>query len=108
MTGPEICHCPRFNINPIFIVVNNRGWGMEKLFDTSAQFNDVVDWSYAALADLWGGKGYRCTNCSQLYTALKDAQKQKCFTVIEAITERDELPPKLLAWITEQKGEKQG
>ncbi len=107
MTGAEMCHCPRFNINPIFIVVNNRRWGMEQLFDTSARFNDLVDWHYAELADLWGGKGYRCINCNQFYTALKDAQTQGCFTVVEVVTERDELPKELMAWISEQKGEKQ-
>ena len=105
MTGTEICHCPRFSINPIFIVVNNRRWGMEQLFDPSAGFNELVDWNYSALANLWGGKGYRCTNCSQFYTAIKDAYAQKCFTVIEVVTERDELPPELMAWISEQKGE---
>ncbi len=105
MTGQEICHCPRFKINPIFIVINNRRWGMEQLFDTSAHFNELVDWHYADLAELWGGKGYKCLNCRQLYEALRDAHTQSCFTLIEVFTERDELPKELLAWISEQKGE---
>ncbi|XHH10351.1 MAG: thiamine pyrophosphate-binding protein [Candidatus Bathyarchaeia archaeon] len=103
MTGQEICHCPRYNVNPIFIVVNNRRWGMEQLFHPEAQFNELVDWPYARLAELWGGKSYRVENCRQLYEALKDAQKQKCFTLIEAVTERDELSKELMAWIAEQK-----
>jgi indolepyruvate decarboxylase len=104
MTGQEICHCPRYKINPIFIVINNRRWGMEQLFHPDARFNELVDWHYARLAELWGGKGYRVENCQQLYEALKDAQKQQCFTLIEAVTERDELSKELMAWITEQKG----
>ncbi len=104
MTGQEICHCPRYKINPIFIIINNRRWGMEQLFHPDARFNELVNWPYAQLADLWGGKGYRCENCEQLYNALKDAQKQECFTLIEAVTERDELSKELMAWITEQKG----
>jgi indolepyruvate decarboxylase len=103
MTGQEICHCPRYKINPIFIVINNRRWGMEQLFHPEARFNELVDWPYAELAELWGGKGYRAENCQQLYEALKDAQKQRCFTLIEAVTERDELSKELMAWITEQK-----
>jgi hypothetical protein len=40
-----------------------------------------------------------------LYRALQDAQGQKCFTLIEVVTERDELSEELMAWIVEQKGE---
>ncbi len=104
MTGQEICHCPRYKVNPIFVVINNRRWGMEQLFYPSARFNELVNWPYAQLADLWGGKGYRCENCEQLYRALKDAQGQNCFTLIEVVTERDELSDELMAWIVEQKG----
>ena len=106
MTGPEICHCPRYKINPIFVVINNRRWGMEQLFYPSARFNELVDWHYAKLAELWGGKGYRCESCEELYRALQDAQGQKCFTLIEVVTERDDLSEELMAWIVEQKGEK--
>lgn len=103
MTGQESCHCPRYKINPIFVVINNRRWGMEQLFYPSARFNELVNWPYAQLADLWGGKGYRCENCEQLYKALEDAQGQKCFTLIEVVTDRDELSDELMAWIVEQK-----
>jgi indolepyruvate decarboxylase len=106
MSGQEICHCPRYKINPIVIVINNRRWGMEQLFHPEAHFNELVDWHYARLAELWGGKGYRCDNCQQLYIALKDAQQQQTFTLIEAVTERDELSKELMAWIVEQKSGK--
>jgi indolepyruvate decarboxylase len=105
MTGQEICHCPRYGVNPIFVVINNRRWGMEQLFYPSARFNELVNWPYAKLAELWGGKGYRCESCRQLYTAIQDAYDQKSFTLIEAVTERDELSKELMAWITEQKSE---
>ncbi len=105
MTGQEICHCPKYKINPIFLVINNRRWGMEQLFYPSARFNELVNWPYAQMAELWGGKGYRCESCEQLYRALQDAQGQKCFTLIEVVTERDELSEELMAWIVEQKGE---
>jgi len=52
-----------------------------------------------------GRQGLRCTNCEQLYKALKDAYGQKCFTLIEAVTERDELSEELMDWIVEQKNE---
>jgi indolepyruvate decarboxylase len=104
MTGQEICHCSKYGINPIFIVINNRRWGMEQLFYPSAHFNELVDWHYAELANLWGGKGYLCNNCESLYRALEDAKEQKTFTLIEVLTEKTELSEQLLAWIKEQRG----
>lgn len=106
MTGPEMCHCPRYGINPIFVVINNERWGMEQVFYPSARFNELVNWHYSELANLWGGKGYLCNNCEMLYKALEDAEGQKTFTVIEVVTEREELSEQLLAWIKEQRGEK--
>ncbi len=105
MTGQEICHCPRYGINPIFVVINNRRWGMEQLFYPSARFNELVNWPYAELANLWGGKGYLCDRCETLYRALEDAKGQKTFTLLEVVTEREELSEGLLAWIKEQRGE---
>ncbi|MCW3996642.1 MAG: thiamine pyrophosphate-binding protein [Candidatus Bathyarchaeota archaeon] len=106
MTGPEICHCPRYSINPMFVVINNRRWGMEQLFYPSARFNELVNWQYAEMAQLWGGKGYKCTKCEDLYRALEEAKDQKNFTLIEVVTEREELSEELLAWIKEQRHEK--
>jgi indolepyruvate decarboxylase len=103
MTGQEICQCPRYGINPIFVVVNNRLWGMEQLFHPDAHFNELANWHYAEMARLWGGKGYRCTTCQELYTALEDTWNQKTFTLIEVVTQRDELSDELMAWIEEQK-----
>jgi indolepyruvate decarboxylase len=105
MTGQEICNCPRYKINPIFVVINNRRWGMEQLFYPSAKFNELVNWDYTEMARLWGGKGYRVADCKQLYRALEDAYAQSVFTLIEVVTERDELSDELMAWIKEQKGE---
>jgi indolepyruvate decarboxylase len=35
MTGQEICHCPRFGINPIFIVFNNKRWNAAAFLSNS-------------------------------------------------------------------------
>ncbi len=101
MTGQEICHCPRFGINPIFIVFNNSRWGMQQLFYPTARFNELVNWSYAKMAELWGGKGYFCDNCDTLYKALEEAHGNKEFSLIEAVIAKEELSDELLAWIKE-------
>lgn len=103
MTGQEISHCPQYGINPIFVVINNKRWGTEQLFDTSARFNELVNWPYAEFARLWGGKGYLCDNCEKLYRALEDAKEQKGFTLIEVVTNRGELSEELLAWSKEHR-----
>lgn len=104
MTGQEICHCIRYNINPIFIVFNNRRWGMQQLFYPTARFNELVNWSYAKMAELWGGKGYFCDSCEKLYKALEDAKDNKEFSLIEVLLEREELSEELLGWVKDLKG----
>jgi len=101
MTGQEICHCPRYGINPIFIIFNNRRWGMQQLFDPTAGFNELVNWPYSRIAELWGGKGYLCDTCEKLYNAFEDAKDNKEFSLIEVILEKEELSEELLGWVKE-------
>ena len=101
MTGQEICHCPRYGINPIFIVFNNSRWGMQQLFYPTARFNELVNWPYARIAELWGGKGYYCDNCDTLYRSLEEAHGNKEFSLIEAVIAKEELSDELLAWVKE-------
>jgi indolepyruvate decarboxylase len=101
MTGQEICHCPRFGINPIFIVFNNRRWGMQQLFYPTAKFNELVNWPYSKMAELWGGKGYFCDNCEKLYKSLEEAKNNKEFSVIEAVIAKEDLSDELLSWVKE-------
>lgn len=104
MTGQEMCHCPRYGINPIFIVFNNRRWGMQQLFDPTAGFNELVNWPYSKIAELWGGKGYFCDSCEKLYNALEDAKDNKEFSLVEVLLEREELSDELLGWVKELSG----
>jgi hypothetical protein len=55
--------------------------------------------------ELWGGRGYRCSNCEQLYHSLMDVQKQECFMLIKVVAACDEWSDELMAWIVEPKGE---
>lgn len=104
MTGQEMCHCPRYGINPIFIVFNNGRWGMQQLFDPTAGFNELVNWPYSKIAELWGGRGYFCDSCEKLYNALEDAKDNKEFSLIEVLLEKEELSDELLGWVKELRG----
>ncbi len=74
---------------------------MEQLFYESARFNELADWHYSKIAELCGGKGYLCDSCEKLYRALEDAGRQKVFSLVEVVTEKEELSGELLAWIEE-------
>ena len=104
MTGQEICHCPQYGINPIFVVFNNRRWGMQQLFYPTAGFNELVNWPYSRIAELWGGKGYLCDTCEKLYNAFEEAKDNKEFSLIEVVMDKEELSEELLGWVKELRG----
>lgn len=54
MTCTEIATAIRYNINPIIIVLNNHGYGTERPL-IEGNYNDVHDWNYIALCDLFRG-----------------------------------------------------
>lgn len=105
MTGQEISHCPHFGINPIFMVFNNRQWGMQQLFHPTANFNELVNWPYAQIAELWGGKGYICDTCETLYRALEDTKNNKEFSLIELQMTKEEYSEEIQAWLEELAGQ---
>jgi len=78
---------------------------MQQLFDPTAGFNELVNWQYAKMAELWGGKGYFCDTCEKLYTALVEAKNNTEFSLIEVFMEKEELSEELLAWLEELKGQ---
>jgi indolepyruvate decarboxylase len=102
MTGQEISNCPKLGINPIFIVSNNRLWNMEQQFHPSP-INCLVDWPYAKLAELWGGKGYICKTKAEFFNALIDAKNQKIFCLIEAHADGTIPPESLARYVSGQK-----
>ena len=74
---------------------------MQQLFYPTARFNELVNWPYAKMAELWGGKGYLCDNCDTLYRSLEEAYGNKEFSLIEAVIAKEELSDELLAWVKE-------
>ncbi len=84
MTGPEISHCPRLGINPIVIVFNNSRWEMLHTLKPEGRCYDLTPWDFAGLGNLWGGRGFRAQSVSQLTEALRLAQKETRFVIIDA------------------------
>jgi indolepyruvate decarboxylase len=75
MTGMELASIARFHLNPIVVVLNNRGYGTERPM-LDGRFNDIHLWDYSQIPEVLGaGKGYHIKTEDQLEEALHEAQE---------------------------------
>ena len=93
MTGGELAHAPRHGCNPIVIVVNNGGWGIFRPVSPRAELLDLPEWSYAELAELWGGLGVRAATAGELEAALERAHRDRRFAIVEVVVDPNDLSP---------------
>jgi indolepyruvate decarboxylase len=77
MTGMEIATAVRYHLNPIIVVLNNRGYGTERAI-LDGSFNEIYPWQYAHLPEVLGaGKGFEIQTEEQLETALEAAKNDR-------------------------------
>jgi TPP-dependent 2-oxoacid decarboxylase len=84
MSGMELATVARFDLNPIVVVLNNRGYGTERpMLDGS--FNDIHLWQYSRIPEvLNAGKGFDVKTEDQLEEALQEARKNtKSFSILD-------------------------
>jgi hypothetical protein len=76
MTGMEISTIARFNLNPIVIILNNKGYVTERPM-LDGPFNDVLPWNYSQIPDIIGGhgKGFVVETEDQLEESLSAVEK---------------------------------
>jgi indolepyruvate decarboxylase len=75
MTGLELATAVRYGLNPIVIVLNNRGYGTERHMQ-DGPYNDVLPWSYYRVPELLGaGRGLAVNTVAELDAALVEAQR---------------------------------
>jgi len=101
MTGTEISWAPFYKLKPIVIVFNNSAWEMLKGFCPEAQYNDIISWPFAKLAEAWGGKGYDVNTVDEFTAALLDAKSQDRFTILDVHLEKGDIS-RTLQIFTEQ------
>ena len=74
MTGMELGTIARFNLNPVVVVLNNRGYGTERPM-LDGRFNDIPLWDYSRVPQvLNAGKGFDVRTEDQLEEALQEAK----------------------------------
>jgi len=75
MTGMELATAARYNLNPIVVVLNNRGYGTERHIH-DGPYNDLWAWNYHRLPEiLAAGRGFEIETEEQLDQALRAAQR---------------------------------
>lgn len=95
MTGQEFSTLVRMNINAIVFVLNNGGYGTERVL-MSGTFNDIQNWNYEKMPELvGGGRGYRVTTEDELEEVVKLAIESKGPTIINAVVDSNDYTPAL-------------
>ncbi|MBI3851707.1 MAG: alpha-keto acid decarboxylase family protein [Verrucomicrobia bacterium] len=74
MTGMELATAARYNLNPVVIVLNNRGYGTERHMQDGA-YNDLWPWHYSRVPEILGaGRGFIVRTEEELDLALNEAE----------------------------------
>ncbi len=97
MTGMELGTIARFNLNPIVVVLNNKGYGTERPM-MDGTFNDIPPWDFSRIPEILGaGRGFDVETEDQLDAALREAGADtSCFSIINVHLGRDDRSPALL------------
>ncbi len=98
LTAQEISTVMRNNLKPIFIVMNNNGYTIERLLSHNPNdgFNSIAQWNYSKLPDVFEGECFvrQVSTNKEFDEALKEAQVEQkskmCY--IETIAPMMDLP----------------
>jgi TPP-dependent 2-oxoacid decarboxylase len=75
MTGMELSTVARYGLNPVVVLLNNRGYGTERHMQ-DGPYNDVWPWQYHRLPELLGaGRGFVVETEQELDRALGEAER---------------------------------
>jgi indolepyruvate decarboxylase len=75
MTGMELATSSRYHLNPVVVLLNNRGYGTERHMQ-DGPYNDVWPWQYHRLPEILGaGRGFVVETEEDLDRALVEAEK---------------------------------
>jgi TPP-dependent 2-oxoacid decarboxylase len=96
MTAMELSTAVRYHLDPIVIVLNNHGYGTERIL-LEGSYNDIVNWNYTEIPQvLGGGVGIKADTEKSFEEALKEAFSQRgTFYLIEVELEKLDFSPAL-------------
>lgn len=96
MTGMELSTIARYGLNPIVVVLNNRGYGTERPM-LDGTFNDILLWQYSRLPAVLGtGLGFEVQTEGDLETALQTSRLHtESFCILDVHLNPQDLSPTL-------------
>ena len=96
MTGMEYSTIARFQLKPIIIILNNKGYGTERPM-LDGVFNDLHNWHYSKITEMMGyGIGQKVSTEEETLQALDNAFSDSDHAyIIEAQLESDDLSASL-------------
>jgi indolepyruvate decarboxylase len=75
MTGMELATVARYGLNPVVVLLNNRGYGTERQMQ-DGPYNDLWEWQYSRLPEILGsGRGFVVETEADLDRALVEAER---------------------------------
>ena len=99
LTAQEIGQFYKFGVKPVFIVINNDGYLVERYTcrDPEATYNDLPQWQYHKLPEVFGCQDWHCvkvTTSGELDAALDEVNHSDKAAYIEVVTDRYSMPPR--------------
>ena len=96
MTGMELATAVRYRLNPIVVVLNNRGYGTERHIH-DGPYNDVAVWRFHRVPEVLGaGRGFVIETEADLDRALREAERHTAsFSLLEVMLDPLDRSPAL-------------
>lgn len=98
LTAQEVSSVMRYNLKPVFIILNNDGYTIERLLskDPDDVFNDIASWDYSKLpgvfeGDVWTAQAKTEAEFDEALKQAEEYQKTK-FCYIEIFADKMDLP----------------
>jgi indolepyruvate decarboxylase len=98
VTAQEIGQFYKFGLKPVFIIINNDGYLVERYTcqDPESSFNDLPKWQYSKLPEVFGCEDWYCVKVEttgEMDAALEQVSNSDQAAYIELICERYDMPP---------------
>lgn len=96
MTGTELATAVRQGLDPMVLVLNNRGYTAERAI-LDGPFNDLAEWRYERIPELLGGgRGHLVRSERDFEAAMADALAHRGeFSILNVELDRHDIPPAL-------------
>ena len=96
MTGTELSTTIRYGLNPIILILNNKGYGTIRPL-VEGPFNNIENWNYTLMPELFGaGSAFSVQTEGEFDAAMKTALTEtQHFVLIEAEIDKLDMSPAL-------------